>query len=138
MVLRINTARSGNYKMIRYFLKLKSWELFLLLVLPLALTYLMQFKFTVSLIGNIAFFVVIVVFSWLYSIGKWANQHLPKDQQKKPDSLHAWIYRTASLYIAADPGLLSNPEPGFTTTTTWLDVPVTYALAGWNFLWYLV
>ncbi len=53
-----------------------------MLVLPLALTYLMQFKFTVSLIGNIVFFVVIVVFGWLYSIGKWANQHLPKDQQK--------------------------------------------------------
>ena len=51
MVLKINTASSGNYKMIRYFLKLKSWELFLMLVLPLALTYLMQFKFTVSLIG---------------------------------------------------------------------------------------
>jgi len=82
MALGINTASSGNFKMTRYFLKLKSWELFLMVVLPLALTYLMQFKFTVSLIGNIVLFVVIVVFSWLFSIGKWANQHLPKDQQK--------------------------------------------------------
>ena len=68
--------------MIRYFLKLKSWELFLMLVLPLALTYLMQFKYTVNLIGSLVLFVLIVVFAWLYSIGKWANQHLPQDQQK--------------------------------------------------------
>jgi hypothetical protein len=68
--------------MMRYFLKLKSWELFLMLVLPTALTYLMQIKYSVNLIGSIVFFALIVVFSWLFSIGKWANQHLPKDQQK--------------------------------------------------------
>ncbi len=42
----------------------------------------MQIKYTVNLIGSIVFFALIVVFSWLFSIGKWANQHLPKDQQK--------------------------------------------------------
>lgn len=51
-------------------------------MLPLALTYLMQFKYTVNLIGSLVLFVLIVVFAWLYSIGKWANQHLPQDQQK--------------------------------------------------------
>ncbi len=45
--------------MIRYFLKLKSWELFLMLALPLALTYLMQFKYTVNLIGSLVLFVLI-------------------------------------------------------------------------------
>lgn len=53
-----------------------------MLALPLALTYLMQFKYTVNLIGSLVLFVLIVVFAWLYSIGKWANQHLPQDQQK--------------------------------------------------------
>ncbi len=82
MVLRINPARSGNYKMIRYFLKLKSWELFLMAVLPLILTYMLRFEYTATLIGSLVFFVVIVVFSWLFSIGIWANQHLPQDRQK--------------------------------------------------------
>jgi hypothetical protein len=68
--------------MVRYFLKLKSWELFLMIVLPLGLTYLMQFTYTVSLIGSLVLFVVMVVFAWLFSIGKWANQQLPEDQQK--------------------------------------------------------
>jgi len=53
-----------------------------MIVLPLGLTYLMQFEYTVSLIGSLVLFVLIVVFAWLYSIGKWANQYLPQDQQK--------------------------------------------------------
>ena len=53
-----------------------------MIALPLALTYLMQFTYTVSLVGSIVLFVLIVVFSWLFSIGKWANQHLPENQQK--------------------------------------------------------
>ena len=55
-----------------------------MIVLPLALTYLMQFTYTVNLIGSLVLFAVIVVFAWLFSIGKWANQHLPEDQQKSP------------------------------------------------------
>ena len=82
MALRINTVSSGNYKMVRYFLKLKSWELFLMAVLPLILTYMLRFEYTATLIGSLVFFVVIVVFSWLFSIGIWANQHLPQDRQK--------------------------------------------------------
>jgi len=53
-----------------------------MIALPLALTYLMQFTYTVSLVGSLVLFVLIVVFSWLFSIGKWANQHLPQDSQK--------------------------------------------------------
>lgn len=65
-----------------YFLKLKHWELFLMVVLPLALTYMLGFKYTVPLIGSIVLFMIIVVFSWIFSIGLWANQDLPQDQQK--------------------------------------------------------
>ena len=53
-----------------------------MIALPLALTYLMKFTYTVSLVGSIVLFVLVVVFSWLFSIGKWANQHLPESQQK--------------------------------------------------------
>jgi len=53
-----------------------------MIVLPLALTYLMKFTYTGSLIGSLVLFVLIVVFAWLFSIGKWANQHLPQDQQR--------------------------------------------------------
>ncbi len=65
-----------------YFLKLKAWELFLMVVLPLILTYMLRFEYTATLIGSLVFFVVIVVFPWLFSIGRWANQHLPQDRQK--------------------------------------------------------
>ncbi len=51
-----------------------------MVVLPLALTYMLGFKYTVPLIGSIVLFMIIVVFSWIFSIGLWANQNLPQDQ----------------------------------------------------------
>ncbi|MCH8106240.1 MAG: hypothetical protein IIC58_12180 [Proteobacteria bacterium] len=93
-----------------YFLKLKHWELFLMVVLPLALTYMLGFKYTVPLIGSIVLFMIIVVFSWIFSIGLWANQNLPQDQSaEKPDPLRDWFCHTACLYRDADSNLLSNP-----------------------------
>ena len=51
-------------------------------VLPAALTYFLRFEYTLLLVGSIVLFMVIVVFSWLFSIGSWANQNLPPDQKK--------------------------------------------------------
>ena len=81
-----------------YFLKLKAWELFLMIILPLAITFMLRFSFTKHLIATIALFMMIVVFGWLYSIGSWANTQLP-DHLKKSVLLYGLGLLTPILYL---------------------------------------
>ena len=82
----------------KYFLKLKHWELFLMIVLPTAITFTLRFNFTKHLIAALALFVMIVLFAWLFSIGKWANTQLP-DHLKKSVILYGLGLATPILYL---------------------------------------
>lgn len=66
----------------KFFLKVKAWLLFLLLLVPMLLTLLYPFP---DRVGLISFFglnwliPVIVIIVWLYSIGMFANSRLPDE-----------------------------------------------------------
>ncbi len=82
----------------KYFLKMKAWELFLMIIMPLAITFILGFTFTRLLIAVIVLFVMIVVFGWLYSIGSWSNTQLPV-HLKKSVSLYAIGLATPIIYL---------------------------------------
>lgn len=64
-----------------FFLKLRHWELFLMLVLPTALCFLFKIPFEPLIVATIGLFVMIVLFGWMFSIGAWCNKHLPASRQ---------------------------------------------------------
>ena len=74
IILTLQGSQQGNMK---YFLLMKHWELFLMIILPTAIVYTLRFDFTKLLIAVIALFVMIVVFNWFYAIGSWSNSQLP-------------------------------------------------------------
>ena len=60
---------------------MKHWELFLMLFLPTALCFLFRVPFERLVIAAIALFVMIILLTWLYSIGSWANRQLPESRR---------------------------------------------------------
>ena len=82
----------------KYFLKLKHWELFLMIVLPTLIVYMLRFSFTKLLIATIALFMMIVVFGWLDSLGSWSNAQLP-DNLKKAVFPYALGLATPIIYL---------------------------------------
>lgn len=67
-----------------FFLKLKHWELFLMLLLPTAMTLLSGISLLPLVVASIGLFMLLVLFLWMYSIGSWSNQHLPEVQRRSP------------------------------------------------------
>ncbi len=72
-----------------YFLKLKHWELFLMLALPTIMTLMFKIPFEPLVASSVGLFMMLVLFSWMLSIGTWANRQLPATKQ-----------RGISLYVA--------------------------------------
>lgn len=64
-----------------FFLKLRHWELFLMLVLPTALCFLFQIPFKPLVVSSIGLFLMIVLFGWMFSIGTWSNSKLPEERK---------------------------------------------------------
>ena len=64
-----------------FFLKLRHWELFLMLILPTALCLLWGVPFEPLVVASIGLFIMIVLFGWMLSVGTWCNAHLPEKRQ---------------------------------------------------------
>ena len=61
-----------------FFLKLRHWELFLMLVLPTALCWMWRVPFQPLVVASIGLFLLIVLFAWMGSVGIWCNARLPQ------------------------------------------------------------
>ena len=66
-----------------FFLKLRHWELFLMLILPTALCWMWKVPFNPLVVAAIGLFLLIVLFAWLGSVGTWCNARLPRERQGK-------------------------------------------------------
>ena len=65
-----------------FFLRLRHWELFLMLALPSLLCLIFQIPFKGLVIASIALFLMLVLFAWMFSIGAWANRLLPPELRR--------------------------------------------------------
>ena len=64
-----------------FFLKLRHWELFLMLMLPTAMCFLFGVPFKPLVVASIGLFLFIVLFGWMFSVAVWCNFRLPEKQQ---------------------------------------------------------
>ncbi len=66
-----------------FFLKLRHWELFLMLALPTAMS-LVYFGLPLKLliVATIGLFMMIVLFAWMFSIAAWSNARLPPERRR--------------------------------------------------------
>jgi len=64
-----------------FFLKLRHWELFLMLALPTAMCFLFRVPFKPLVVASIGLFLFIVLFGWMFSVAVWCNSHLPTSHQ---------------------------------------------------------
>ncbi len=67
-----------------FFLKLRHWELFLMLALPTLLCFLFDIPFKPLVVASIGLFLMLVLFGWMYSVGSWANRRLPESRRRSP------------------------------------------------------
>ena len=64
-----------------FFLKLRHWELFLMLILPTALCWMWKVPFNPLVVAVIGLFLLLVLFAWLGSVGTWCNSRLPQERR---------------------------------------------------------
>ena len=65
-----------------FFLKLRHWELFLMLALPSIMTLMFDIPLQPLVVASIGLFMMLVLFAWMYSVASWANRHLPESRQR--------------------------------------------------------
>jgi hypothetical protein len=65
-----------------FFLKLRHWELFLMLALPTIMSLMFKIPFGPMVSASIGLFMLFVLFAWMFSIGAWSNRHLPKSRRR--------------------------------------------------------
>lgn len=68
----------------KFFLKLKHWELFLMLALPTVMTLMFRIPLKPLVVASIGLFMLLVLFLWMYSIGSWSNRRLPEARRRSP------------------------------------------------------
>ena len=52
-----------------FFLKLRHWELFLMLALPTIMSLMFRIPFGPMIAASIGLFMLLVLFAWMFSIG---------------------------------------------------------------------
>ena len=67
-----------------FFLRMKNWELFLMLVLPSAMTLMVGLPLEPLVVATIGLFLMLVLLLWMYSIGSWSNRRLPEALRLNP------------------------------------------------------
>ena len=67
-----------------FFLKLKHWELFLMLALPTLLCLMFSIPFKPLIASTVGLFMMLVLFSWMLSVGIWSNRQLDPSRQRSP------------------------------------------------------
>ncbi|MBT8433171.1 MAG: hypothetical protein KJN95_00830 [Gammaproteobacteria bacterium] len=65
-----------------FFLKLRHWELFLMLALPTILSLMFKIPFGPLVSASVGLFILLVLFAWMFSIGTWSNRHLPESRRR--------------------------------------------------------
>ncbi len=65
-----------------FFLRLRHWELFLMLALPTLMCLLFRIPIEGLVLASIALFLMIVLFTWMFSIGAWSNAQLPPERRR--------------------------------------------------------
>ncbi|MDJ0776949.1 MAG: hypothetical protein QNJ85_03730 [Gammaproteobacteria bacterium] len=65
-----------------FFLRLRHWELFLMLALPTLMCLLFGLPFEGLILASIALFLFIVLCAWIFSIGAWSNAQLPPERRR--------------------------------------------------------
>lgn len=65
-----------------FFLRLRHWELFLMLALPTIMSLMFDIPFEPLVAATIGLFMMLVLFLWMFSIGAWSNQHLPESRRR--------------------------------------------------------
>lgn len=68
----------------KFFLKLKPWELFLMLALPTIMTLTFGIPLEPLVVASIGLFMLLVLFLWMFSVGYWANRRLPETRRLSP------------------------------------------------------
>jgi len=80
-----------------FFLKIKTWQLFVLLILPhLLVSFFLNGSIDMRYLGGLSLFMMLVILGWLYSVGVAANRKLPIKLQK-----------TFSIFL---PSMLEQPQ----------------------------
>jgi len=59
-----------------FLLKLRHWELLLMLALPTIMSLMFKIPFGPLVSASIGLFMLVVLFAWIFSIGAWSNRHL--------------------------------------------------------------
>ena len=67
-----------------FFLKLRHWELFLMLSLPTIMSLMFKIPLQPLVVASIGLFMLLVLFAWIYSIGSWCNSRLPESRRHNP------------------------------------------------------
>ncbi len=65
-----------------FFLKLRHWELFLMLALPTIMCLMFDIPFEPLVVASIGLFLMLVLFAWMFSIGAWSNGQLPPERRR--------------------------------------------------------
>jgi hypothetical protein len=65
-----------------FFLKLRHWELFLMLALPTIMSLMFKIPFGPMVSASIGLFMLLVLFAWMFSIGSWSNRQLPESRRR--------------------------------------------------------
>jgi hypothetical protein len=68
--------------MTSFFLKLRHWQLFLMLLLPTVLCFLFKISFERLVVAGIVLFTIGILFFWMYSITSWSNRYLSQSRKK--------------------------------------------------------
>jgi hypothetical protein len=64
-----------------YFLRMKHWELFLMFLIPTAMSQIFGLPFDALVVAAIGLFMLLVLSLWIYSIAIWCNSKLPEARQ---------------------------------------------------------
>ena len=67
-----------------FFLKLRHWELFLMLALPTIMSLVFDIPMEPLVVATIGLFMMLVLFGWMFSVSAWSNRQLPESRQRSP------------------------------------------------------
>ena len=74
-----------------FFLKLRHWELFLMLALPTIMSLMFKIPFGPLVSASIGLFMLLALFAWRFSIGAWSNRHLPESRRRSVIAFGIWL-----------------------------------------------
>ncbi len=107
----------------KLFLKLKAWQMFVLVITPMLLPMLiLQGPEGLKWFGAVTLIWMLVIIGWLYAVGSTANRWLPEDLRKSPIvyrlGFGVTILYTVLMAVSIFPNMELSNEPQ--TPPAWL------------------